>query len=142
MRILSFDPDAAMLQVDQQAYEVFSQELGIPQRELDTLEIHFVLDLPGKPHAGADFQGKRGVCRIRLRTQDTQQRRYNAIILNRYLLHETKHFQDFCATGRCYAPGESSLPHNERPAEMAAGMFAEQDKYWRLIQFMRRKKEE
>jgi len=136
VKIVNLDPHNAAT-VDQRAYEQFCAHLGIPQNALETLEVRFVLTIPGKPHAGAEFQGKKGASLIRVRTQDNQQRRYSVRQLTKYLLHETKHFCDYCATGRCYAPEDVRLPHDARPAELMARAFAAQHQQWRLIQFER-----
>jgi hypothetical protein len=132
VKVTNLDPGSTAT-IDQQAYEQFCAHLGIPQRALETLEVRLVPDIPEKRHAGAEFRGRRGACLIRVRTQDNSQKRYGARTLNTYLLHETKHFQDFCATGRCYAPGDLLLPHNARPAELMARAFADQHQQWCLI---------
>jgi hypothetical protein len=134
MKVVSCDPDNAAT-VDEQAYGRFcKQQLGIPPRALEELEVRFVRTIPKKPHAGAEFRRIAGKSLIRVCTLDKQQRRYSRSQLNKYLLHETKHFADYCATGRCYAPDDLLLTHDERPAELMARAFVEQHKQRQLIQ--------
>lgn len=134
MKVVSRDPENAAT-VDEQAYGQFCRQLGIPLRALEELEIRFVLTIPGKPQARAEFKRTvAGISLIRLCTLNLRQQRYSTGQLNAYLLHETKHFSDFIATGRCHAPAHLSLSHDERPAEQMARAFVGQHKHQQLIQ--------
>ncbi len=136
MNVRNLDPESTAT-VDLRAYKQFCAVLGIPPHAFETLEIRLVPDFPKKRHAGAEFRGKRGACLIQVRTRDNQQRLYSPRQLNAYLLHETKHFHDFCATGRCYAPEDLALPHDVRPAEQMARAFVQQHTQLQLI-YLRR----
>lgn len=134
MKVESRDPDNAAT-VDQQAYSSFCMlTLGIPSHALEELEIRFVPTIPGKPEASAEFRRTvAGVSLIRICTVSSRQQRRSQAQLNTSLLEETKHFNDYVATGRCHAPAHLALPHDERPAEQMARAFVEQHKQRQLI---------
>src|SRR5258708_21685131 len=101
MRIRSFDPTStARLSFLRQTYEQFCKERGIPQEELDALEIHFIPDFTVKQYTVAEFQGRQTVHIIRLCTKDKSQRMYNTTALNKFLFHEPFHFLHFIVHGR------------------------------------------
>jgi hypothetical protein len=132
MKIVHCDPNNPYT-LDGQAYLRLCNLLGTERSDREDLEIHFVLTIPEKPYVPADFRRTGGRSLIRVRTLDWNQRRYNSRQLNQFVLHETKHWADYSATGRCHAPGHLLLPHDNRPAERMATAFARHYKHTQLI---------
>jgi hypothetical protein len=99
--------------------------LGIPQEKIGLLSVAFLAQITittAEKMYGGVFNYPAWTIEVATRLKSGAARKPGH--MNRTLLHETRHFQQYCERGYCYAPGESALPHAERPAEIDAKQFA------------------